>query len=119
MPWVTNVTPDCRNANTRLSSSESEELIMTVDQNFGLDPNALYRKYSPEAQRAIGLKETAMNDAIARGDIDPPVPVTENGRAVGWYGYQLIALCRKRLELAAQRRAAPKQPTRAASKRRG
>jgi hypothetical protein len=69
-----------------------------ADPNFGLEPNHLYSKYSKEAQQAWGLKQTAINDAIERGDITPPFQVTEGGRLRAWFGWQLIAAQQERLE---------------------
>ena len=40
---------------------------------------------------------TALNDAIERGDVEPPFSITEHGRGKAWYGHTLIKMARQRL----------------------
>jgi predicted DNA-binding transcriptional regulator AlpA len=75
-----------------------------------IHPDFVYRRSSPIARAVIGLGDTQTDEAIANGELPPPVKLTESGRATGWIGAQLIELQRKRLAkaeaAAAERRAA-------------
>jgi hypothetical protein len=73
----------------------------------GLNPDFLYRKFDPVTLSVIGLGPSQINAAIQRGELPPPVNVTESGRATGWLGSQLIALQEKRLAEAIARAATP------------
>lgn len=82
---------------------------MTTDDHrdtFGIDPAKIYRRYSEEAEKIIGLKRSAIDDGIKNGSIPEPLLLTEHGRATGWLGVTLIELQRKRLAMAEARRAA-------------
>jgi hypothetical protein len=63
-----------------------------------LDPYGFYRKSSATARRVIGLGSTATDARIKSGELEPPVPAFEGGRATGWLGSQLIKLQNRRLE---------------------
>jgi predicted DNA-binding transcriptional regulator AlpA len=81
---------------------------MTVHETkFGIRPEFVYRKTDPETLRILGLRSTAIDDAIARGDIPPPAPLTASGRSVGWYGFTLIQVIERRLAAASSQRRAP------------
>jgi hypothetical protein len=56
-----------------------------------LPPNIFVRKSSADAYRYIGLKRTAIEDAIAGGLLEPAVPLNPDGRAQGWWGHQINA----------------------------
>src|SRR5262249_48462981 len=83
------------------------EYMTAHESKYGIRPEFVYRKSDPETRRILGLKPTAIDDAIARGDIDPPAPLTATGKAMGWYGFQLIEMIERRLAAAPLRRAAP------------
>jgi predicted DNA-binding transcriptional regulator AlpA len=81
---------------------------MTTDDHrntFGIDPAKIYRRYSEEAEKIIGLKRSAIDDGIKNGSIPKPLLLTEQGRATGWLGVTLIELQRKRMAMAEARRA--------------
>jgi hypothetical protein len=80
---------------------------MDGDDNFGLDPAALYRQH--EGKRLFGLKHSQLAEAIRSGKIPPPFAVLEGGRAKGWIGAQIIAHRRQRMAAAEQQRTAAKQ----------
>ena len=78
---------------------------MTGDNKveFGIEPNKIYRKTHPETRKILGLKPTAIDDAIADGTLPEPWPLTSHGKATGWLGEQLIEVQRNRLAAAEQR----------------
>jgi len=46
---------------------------MTAQETrYGVRPEFIYRKTAPETRRILGLGATAIDDAIARGDITRP-----------------------------------------------
>ena len=55
-------------------------------ETYGIDPAKIYRRYSPETQKILGLKRTAIDAAIKNGDLPEPLPLTEHGSACGWLG---------------------------------
>jgi predicted DNA-binding transcriptional regulator AlpA len=73
----------------------------------GLNPDYVYRKFDPVTLNVIGLGPTQINGAIARGELPPPVKITQSGRARGWLGSQLIELQQKRLAEAQTQTATP------------
>lgn len=77
------------------------------ESKYGIRPEFVYRKSDPETRRILGLGQTAIDDAIKRGDIVPPAPLTAQGKACGWYGFQLIQMIDRRLAAAPLHRAAP------------
>jgi hypothetical protein len=85
-----------------------------LDPNYGIVPHFFYRKSDAETRRIIGLKATAMEEAIERGELPPPAFVTPSGRATGWQGQQLIDYIKARMERAATEHAARKVKTQAA-----
>jgi hypothetical protein len=70
-------------------------------KNFGINPGFVYRKTDPITRRILGLKPTAIDEEIDRGNLPPPMDLTPGGRAKGWLGQTLIDLQRKRLADAA------------------
>src|SRR6516162_123344 len=79
---------------------------MENDNNFGLDPGAFYRWSL--GFKLFGLKHSQLSEAIKTGKLPPPVEAVEGGKAKGWFGSQIIAHRRARLDAAnaAQRLAA-------------
>ena len=65
-----------------------------------LEPDQIIRKC--DGPKYFGLKSTALDDAIDRGDIEPPMALTAGGRARGWTGRQIINHHRRRLAAAAK-----------------
>jgi hypothetical protein len=54
-----------------------------------LPANVFIRKSSPDAYRYLGLKRTAVEDAIKDGLLEAAVPLNPDGRAQGWWGYMI------------------------------
>lgn len=45
----------------------------------------------------IGLSDTQIDEKIKNGELDPPVKAFDDGRATGWFGFQLIEIQEQRL----------------------
>jgi hypothetical protein len=75
---------------------------MPTDKDIvrGLEPDEIVRK--SKGHKYFGLKYGALEDAIERGDIPPPVSLTASGRARGWFGRQIIEHQQRRLAAAKQ-----------------
>jgi hypothetical protein len=76
-----------------------------IDEDFGIDRSKIYRRNSPETRAIIGLRATAVDAAILRGDLPPLLDLTEGGRARGWLGQQLVDLQKQRLAKALDKKA--------------
>jgi len=48
----------------------------------------------------LGLEKSQIFDAIREKKLPPPVSLTDNGRARGYFGYQLLAIQAKAKEVA-------------------
>jgi hypothetical protein len=72
----------------------------TVDLTQPLVPHFFYRRGGPVATGVIALSPNQIDEKIKTGELPPPVPAFESGRATGWFGWQLIELQRQRLERA-------------------
>jgi hypothetical protein len=86
-----------------------------VDLTHPLVPHFFYRRHSPIAKGVIGLSDTQIDAKIKSGELDPPVKAFEDGRATGWFGFQLIEIQEQRLaraNAAATAEATAKAPTR-------
>ena len=70
-----------------------------IDKVAGIDPDQIYR--ASEGPKYFGLKRTALDDAIKRGEIEPPMWLTDSGRARGWLGSVIIKHHQKRLAASA------------------
>jgi predicted DNA-binding transcriptional regulator AlpA len=86
-----------------MASSADDDNIAA---QFGIEPCRLYRTTHQTTRKIIGLKNTAIKEAIKNGSLPPPVSLTAHGKASGWYGFTLIELIKDRLAKAEQRRAA-------------
>jgi hypothetical protein len=62
-----------------------------------IHPDFFYRKHSAEARAVIGYGPSQLEEKIRSGDVDPPVALSESGRACGWYGSQLLAMKQRRI----------------------
>jgi predicted DNA-binding transcriptional regulator AlpA len=93
-----------------------------VDESAELKPEFIYRKHSPVAIGVIGLGVSQIDEQIKNGAL-PPLVRLGPGRAVGWYGSQLIELRRQRIAAAeaeaAERQTARQQEGTAPAKPRG
>jgi predicted DNA-binding transcriptional regulator AlpA len=77
---------------------KSENFTLDLD----LDPNQIFRP--KEAEKYFGYKRSQLNEKIKSGEIDPPIPLSDSGRAVGFTGRQIIEHHRRRLAAAAKKR---------------
>ena len=75
-------------------------------ETYGIDPSKIYRRYAKETEQILGLKRTAIDVAIKNEDLPEPLLLTEHGTARGWLGSTLIAIQKRRIAMAEQRRAA-------------
>jgi predicted DNA-binding transcriptional regulator AlpA len=93
----------------------------SIEDEFGIKAQRVYRKSARETREILGLGPTAIDDAIADGTLPPPWPLTAHGKATGWLGEDLIKVQRKRQAAAKRRHAAKQQqaaaPTRKKKKR--
>jgi hypothetical protein len=69
-----------------------------------INPNSFYRKSVVVRHRFLGYGHSQLDEKIKVGEIDPPVALSESGRAVGWYGRYLLEKQAER-EAAAERKA--------------
>ena len=53
-----------------------------------INPNFFYRQN--EGPKYFGLEATALDDAIKAGLIPTPIPVTDQGRDKGWFGWMIL-----------------------------
>ena len=84
-----------------------------LDLTQPLVPHFFYRRHGPVAKGVIGLSDTQIDEKIKSGELDPPVKAFEDGRATGWFGFQLIEIQEQRLaraEAAATAEATAKAP---------
>ncbi len=61
-----------------------------------LNPHVFYRR--SHACKYFGFRPTQLSERIVSGDIPPPVKLTDNGNATGWFGRQIIEWQEKRIE---------------------
>jgi predicted DNA-binding transcriptional regulator AlpA len=59
-----------------------------------LSAGQFYRK--GEAEIYFGCGPTKIDQMIADGEIEPPISITDTGRAVGWFGETIIAWQQRR-----------------------
>jgi hypothetical protein len=63
-----------------------------------LEPNEIVRFYN--AAKYFGYQPTQLRKKIESSEIPPPVPLSDDGRALGWFGWQIIEHQQKRLAAA-------------------
>jgi predicted DNA-binding transcriptional regulator AlpA len=63
-----------------------------------LNPDFFYRMF--EGPLFFGVGRSQMNQLIAGGKIPKPIPLTDGGRAKGWFGSQIIQWKAERLKAA-------------------
>jgi hypothetical protein len=73
--------------------------FVKLPDDLDLDPAEIFRPR--QAYRYFGLRHSQVAEKIKRGEIEPPIPLSENGTAVGWTGRQLILHHCRRLQLVA------------------
>ena len=77
---------------------------MSTDEiDYGIKPQNIYRKSDRVTREILGLGATTIDEAIKDGTLPAPLPLTAHGKALGWYGWQLIGVMKQRLVAAAQR----------------
>jgi hypothetical protein len=89
----------------------------TSESRYGIIPNKAYRKSDRETQDIIGLGPTQTDEEIRNGTLPPPAPLTKNGKAAAWWGFQLIQYIDERRKLAHAREAKRVPPKPRASSR--
>jgi predicted DNA-binding transcriptional regulator AlpA len=65
-----------------------------------LHPNEIVR--FNQGPRYFGYKRTALDDKIKAGEIPLPFPLSDDGRAKGWTGQQILDHQAKRVAAAAK-----------------
>jgi hypothetical protein len=65
--------------------------------DLDLDPNEIFRPR--QAEKYLGYKHSQLDELIKKGEIEPPFPLSDSGRAVAWTGRMLINHHRRRLAL--------------------
>jgi predicted DNA-binding transcriptional regulator AlpA len=73
-----------------------------LPEDLDLDPNQIVRL--SQGPKYFGYKHTQQDEKIKDGTLPPPFPLSENGRARGWLGRQIIEHHRRRLAAAAKQR---------------
>ena len=71
---------------------------MTDKFSKELEPNEVVRKR--HGYKFFGFKPTALNEKIRSGEIPAPIPMSDDGRAMAWFGWQIIEHQKKRLAAA-------------------
>lgn len=70
--------------------------------DLDLDPNEIFRP--KVAEKYFGLSHSRIYELIKTGEIEPPIPLSDDGSAVGWTGRQIIEHHRRRLAAAEKRK---------------
>jgi hypothetical protein len=81
------------------------------DHDLRIDPAEIFRP--KRAQKYFGYRHSQLAEKVKSGEIPPPIPLSANGRAVGWTGQQIIEHHHHRLAAAQKRhdeRDAPSRP---------
>lgn len=73
-----------------------------LDLDLALDPNQIIRW--SQGEKYFGFKHSQLAVKIEAGEIPRPFLLSENGRAVGWTGKQIIAHHRRRVALTAAKK---------------
>jgi hypothetical protein len=76
--------------------------LKRIAEQLGIDLAETFRP--ARAYPFFGLKHSQVAEKVKSGEIEPPIPLTETGKAVGWTGYQLAKHHWRRLQLAAARK---------------
>jgi hypothetical protein len=74
-----------------------------VDDKPTLIPDHFYRW--PKALPFIGTGKSQAQELIARGELEPPIKLSDTGRAVAFLGIQLVRFQQRRLAKAEEQRA--------------
>jgi hypothetical protein len=80
----------------------TEDEIKQLATELGIDLAEIFRP--KRAYPRFGLKHSQVADKINSGEIEPPIPLTETGHAVGWTGRQMVIHHYRRLQMAAARK---------------
>jgi hypothetical protein len=83
-----------------------------IADEFGIRPQWIYRRNHKETKRILGLEDNAIDALIEQGALPPPIPLTRAGKAVGWWGWQLIAYVKRKAKEAEDRLKALSDPNR-------
>ena len=80
----------------------TEDEIRRLAAELGIDLAEIFRPQ--RAYPLFGLKHSQISEKVKSGEIDPPIPLTESGIAVGWTGRQIVINHYRRLARAAAKR---------------
>src|SRR5262249_1957489 len=69
-----------------------------------ISPHQLIRR--KDGPTVFGYQDTVLRTKIAAGEIPEPFPLTDSGRALFWYGSQVLDWLAKAIEKAPERRRA-------------
>jgi hypothetical protein len=71
------------------------------DDDLAVDPAEIFRpKVWP---KYLGYRHSQIHEKQKSGELPPPIPLSESGRAVAYTGAQLIEIHRRRLAAAKKR----------------
>jgi hypothetical protein len=76
----------------------TEDEIKQLATELGIDLAEIFRP--ARAYPRFGLGHSQVAEKVAAGEIEPPIPLTETGHAVGWTGRQMVIHHWRRLQLA-------------------
>jgi hypothetical protein len=68
-------------------SHPTEDEIKQLADELGIKLAEIFRPR--RAYPLFGLGHSQVAEKVAAGEIDPPIPLTETGAAVGWTGRQM------------------------------
>jgi signal recognition particle subunit SEC65 len=76
----------------------TEDEIRQLATELGIDLAEIFRR--ARAYPRFGLGHSQVAEKVQVGEIEPPIPLTETGHAVGWTGRQMVIHHWRRLQLA-------------------
>jgi hypothetical protein len=68
-----------------------------------LVPDRFYRRYEVVENKYFGYSNQQLQELIERDEIEPPIALSKDGRAVGWFGRDILRM-QAELEAAAKQR---------------
>jgi hypothetical protein len=82
----------------------TEDEIKQLATELGIDLAEIFRPQ--RAYALFGLKHSQVAEKIKAGEIEPPIPLTESGTAVGWTGRMMVLNHYRRLAAAKKKQIA-------------
>jgi hypothetical protein len=86
------------------TTTKKETNEPTVITPLHLDPYQIIRRR--DGEKYFGYKPAMLDAKIRDGEVPTPMALSENGRATGWTGQQIMDHQAKRLEITLKRKAA-------------